>query len=406
MENRNSRTASTRTSSPFPSSFALRISTFISPCPLFAPRVWLFALFFVAGCGAPGEPTAPSPPIPSAITDLSARQAGDGVQLMFTMPLRTTRGERLTQPPAIEILRGSPKPDGSPDAKSLHVVDTIPGALAGKYQLEDHIQVISPIAPEETRAHPGLPIIYSVRTRAAKKRASTDSNIVAVRAFPVPERISSIESRATQSSIHLRWAAPTLTAVGEPIAVTEYHVYRGELDPRAHDPATKDVLHEKWIVPFNMVGRSDIASYQDTQFDFGKTYVYVVRSVTTVDGTPLESSDSEPLVLTPVDTFAPATPQGVTAAVVTNPDGGRTEVDLSWSLGAEPDLAGYRVYRSEQPETRGQPVTIDLLPSPAYRDTSVASGHQYWYRVTAVDRSGNESESSPPVAADVTQHPS
>jgi hypothetical protein len=333
MENRNSRTASTRTSSPFPSSFALRISTFISPCPLFAPRVWLFALFFVAGCGAPGEPTAPSPPIPSAITDLSARQAGDGVQLMFTMPLRTTRGERLTQPPAIEILRGSPKPDGSPDAKSLRVVDTIPGALAGKYQLEDHIQVISPIAPEETRAHPGLPIIYSVRTRAAKKRASTDSNIVAVRAFPVPERISSIESRATQSSIHLRWAAPTLTAVGEPIAVTEYHVYRGELDPRAHDPATKDVLHEKWIVPFNMVGRSDIASYQDTQFDFGKTYVYVVRSVTTVDGTPLESSDSEPLVLTPVDTFAPATPQGVTAAVVTNPDGGRTEVDLSWSLG-------------------------------------------------------------------------
>jgi fibronectin type 3 domain-containing protein len=164
------------------------------------------------------------------------------------------------------------------------------------------------------------------------------------------------------------------------------------------------VLHEKWIVPMALVANSDAPNYRDTQFDFAKTYVYLVRSVTTASGNPLESSDSDPLVLIPVDIFPPATPQEVAVAVLVNPSTGSTEVDLSWSINAEPDLAGYRVYRSEQQEDRGQLVTPDLLLSPAYRDTSVAPDHSYWYRVTAVDRSGNESVPTPPVAADVAQH--
>jgi len=43
------------------------------------------------------------------------------------------------------------------------------------------------------------------------------------------------------------------------------------------------------------------------------------------------------------------------------------------------------------------------LLSPVYHDTSVQLGHTYWYSVTAVDRSGNESSPSAPVAAEVAQ---
>jgi hypothetical protein len=43
------------------------------------------------------------------------------------------------------------------------------------------------------------------------------------------------------------------------------------------------------------------------------------------------------------------------------------------------------------------------LLSPAYRDTSVQPGHRYWYSVTAVDRSGNESVPSASVAVEVAQ---
>ena len=418
MENRNSRNPSTRTSFepllthsiPF---FAIRncVGGLLVCSPKFrrsrsfAFRVSLFD-FLLVGCGAPGDPVAPSPPVAPAVSDLAAHQAGDAVQLTFTMPSKTIRGERFAQPPAIEILRGSLKPDGSPDAKSFHIIATIPGALVAKYQADDHIQVPDPIAPDENRAHSGATRVYRMRTRASKKRASADSNAVTVKIFPVPALIPSLQSKITETSIDLTWPGPTQTSGGDPIAVSEYHLYRGELDPRAHDPATKDVLHEKWIAPVALLARSDAPAYHDTQFEFGKTYVYIVRSAATTEGGVLESSDSDQLILTPADTFPPATPQDVVAAVLTNPDGATTEVDLSWSINIEPDLAGYRVYRSEQQDDKGHLVAPDLLLSPAYRDTSLASGHQYWYRVTAVDRCGNESVPTPPVAADVTQHSS
>jgi hypothetical protein len=377
--------------------------------PSFASGIALFGLLFLAGCGAPGDPVSPSPPIPAAITDLSAHQAGDGVQLTLTMPTKTIRGERLAEAPAIEVLRGAMKADGSPDPRTFRVVDTIPGALAGKFQVDDHIQLVSPVAAEDTRAHPGATIVYRVRSRATKKRTSADSNAVSVRLFPVPERITAVQCKVTETAIDLSWPGVGRSSGGDPITLSQYHVYRGELDSRAHDPATKDVLHEKWIAPLALLAPSDHPEYRDTQFDFGKTYVYVVRGVTTVEGNALESSDSDSLVITPVDTFPPAAPQGVVAAILGNPSGESTpsvEVDLSWSINAESDLAGYRVYRGEREDEKGQLVTPELLLSPAYRDTSVAPSHQYWYRVTAVDRSGNESAPTPPVVADVTQHSS
>jgi hypothetical protein len=381
----------------------LRITNFDCRATVFSPL--LFGLLLVlAGCGAPGDPVAPAPPTPTAITDLAARQAGDGVQLTFTMPSKTVRGERLTQPPAVEVLRGAARPDGSPDAGSFRVVDTIPGALVGKYQSDDHVQFVSPVAPEETRAYPGRTLVYRVRTRTSKKRASADANPVTVRVFPVPERIASIQAKVNEASIDLSWPGVTRTSGGDPITVTEYHVHRGELDPRTLDPATKDVLHEKWIAPLMLLGAANDPSYRDTQFEFGKTYVYVVRSVVNAERKPLESSDSDPLVLTPADTFPPATPQGLVAAVVSGGNEATPEVDLSWSINAETDLAGYHVYWSEAENEKGKLVTPDLLLSPAYRDTTVAFGHRYWYRVTAVDRSGNESSPTPPVAVEVAQH--
>jgi hypothetical protein len=422
MENRNSRNPYTRTPfepvfarSLFSSAIFLSFSGLASRKPKskfrrsasFDPRLSLFGLFLLGGCGAPGEPTPPSPPVPVAITDLSARQAGDGVQLTFTMPAKTISGDRLTEPPSIEVLRGALKPDGAPDAKSFRIVYTIPSSLANSYRTAEQTQFTDPVAPAETRAHPGATLVYRVRTRASKKRASSDSNSVTVRVFPVPQRIASLQAKLTETSIDLTWTLPTQTSGGDPLsAAPSFHIYRGQIDPRAHDPAAKDLSHDKWISPLALLARSDATSYRDTQFDFGKTYVYVVRSATAAEGTALESDDSDPLVLAAADTFPPSVPQGVVAAVTSASPSSAPEVDLSWSINSETDLAGYRVYRSEQQDDKGQLVTPDLLLSPAYRDMSVRPEHQYWYRVTSVDRAGNESAPSPPVAADVAQHSS
>jgi hypothetical protein len=370
----------------------------------FAFRVSALTCLFAAGCGAPGEPTPPAPPVPVAVTDLAAHQAGDGVQLIFTLPAKSTTGDRLASPPAVEIVRGTPKPDGSPDAKSFRVDYTIPGSLVEGYVSEGHVKFIDPVAPAETRAHPGGVLIYVVRTRASSKRASADSNPVSVRIFPVPEPVTHLEARVTEPAIELSWAAPSHTSGGDPLtAFSGYRIYRGELDPASAEPAAADLSKAKWKSSLILLGPSGENNYHDTVFDFGKTYAYIVRSVVLVDGNPLESADSVPSIVSPQDTFPPAAPQNLVAAVLSGATPDSVVVDLSWSINLETDLAGYRVYRSEQQDTRGALITPELLLAPAYRDTSVEPGHRYWYSVTAVDRAGNESDASAAVAADVAK---
>src|SRR4029077_13965988 len=119
-----------------------------------------------------------------------------------------------------------------------------------------------------------------------------------------------------------------------------------------------------------------------------KTYVYQVRSLVIAGGNPIESDDSMPALVTPRDTFPPGAPQNHVVAEIPLENGAVSE-DLSWSLNLENDLAGYRIYRSEQQRERGHSLQVELLLSPAYRDVSVQHGHRYWYVVTAVDRAGN-----------------
>lgn len=364
---------------------------------------FLFSMFCLAACGAPGEPTPPSPPVPAPVNDLSALQTGDGVRLRFTMPTKTVSGDRLNEPPTVEILRGALKPDGSPDNKSFRVVYTIPGALVDTYATENRLQFTDPLSPQDLQAHAGVPLAYRVQTRVSKKRASLESNTVSVRVFAVPERISSIEARVTESAIELSWPAPARTSAGAPLeGISTYHVYRGEIDPASAPAASRDLTQAKWISPLALLAPSPANSYRDTLFDFGKTYVYVVRTVIIAEGSPLESDDSQPAVVVARDTFPPAPPQNLAAAVVPSPSG-QPVVELSWSINLETDLAGYRVYRSEQQGTPGRLLTPDLLPTPAYRDMSVPPGHLYWYTVTAVDRAGNESARSSSAAVDLTQ---
>ena len=365
----------------------------------------LFSMFlFSAGCGAPGEPVPPSPPVPAAIKDLATHQAGDGVELSFTLPSTSVSGEKLPASPAVEILRGAVKPDGSADAKSFRVVYTIPGALVGNYQADDRISFIDPIAPEETKAHSGRALAYVVRTRASQKRASPDSNVVSVRVYPVAAPIASVEARITESAVELSWPAPAATAAGDPVSTTSgYRIYRSEIHPSASPSPPPGLPPGKLESHPALLAASESNSYRDTSVVFEHTYVYTVRSVIQVEGNEVESSDSQPVTITPRDTFPPAAPQSLVAALLPGSEPGTVLVDLSWSINLETDLAGYRVYRSEQEGTRGQLLTPELLPTPAVRDTSVLPGHRYWYTVTAVDRAGNESAPSAAVVVDVTQ---
>ena len=81
---------------------------------------------------------------------------------------------------------------------------------------------------------------------------------------------------------------------------------------------------------------------------------------------------------------------------------GEEEVALSWKPPKVGDLEGHHVYRSVSPvvDTSGAVrLTDSLTTDTSYVDSTVSSRKTYYYRVTAVDTSGNVSELSSEVRA-------
>jgi fibronectin type 3 domain-containing protein len=145
-----------------------------------------------------------------------------------------------------------------------------------------------------------------------------------------------------------------------------------------------------------------VPAYQDMNFAIGHSYLYLVRAVAQFGSDTVESVDSNDAVVTAMDVFPPAAPEGLVAIIIPATPGVPAYVELSWSISPEADLAGYEIYRSEQPDTPGGRLNGELLSAPTFRDMNVAAGRQYFYRVRAVDHAGNESPFSAEVEADLT----
>lgn len=88
------------------------------------------------------------------------------------------------------------------------------------------------------------------------------------------------------------------------------------------------------------------------------------------------------------DTTPPATPNNLLAS------GGSNEITLSWSPNSDSDLAGYHIYRSESASGNYIRINSALHTTTNYTDSSLASNTTYFYKITAVDTSNNESSTS------------
>jgi fibronectin type 3 domain-containing protein len=89
--------------------------------------------------------------------------------------------------------------------------------------------------------------------------------------------------------------------------------------------------------------------------------------------------------ITPLDTVAPNPPVGV----VTMLDDSRS-IRISWDPNSELDLAGYRIYCSLHETGPFGQVSTRLVLCPWYYAQTTPMDVTY-FKVTAVDRSGNES---------------
>lgn len=84
-----------------------------------------------------------------------------------------------------------------------------------------------------------------------------------------------------------------------------------------------------------------------------------------------------------VDTIPPGTPSGLSAVA------GDGRIDLSWDAGSDGDLAGYNVYRTQTAGDTGAIINAGLISGTSYADVGLSNGTAYFYRIEAVDTSGN-----------------
>jgi rhamnogalacturonan endolyase len=93
------------------------------------------------------------------------------------------------------------------------------------------------------------------------------------------------------------------------------------------------------------------------------------------------------------DTVVPSAPTGLTATA------GNATVSLDWNDNSDSDMSGYNIYRSMTSGAGFVKINTVLLSNSNYTDTNVVNGTTYYYVVTVVDISANESVYSSEVSA-------
>jgi hypothetical protein len=358
----------------------------------------MLACILASGCAAPGEPTPRRPVVPVAVTDLGARQYGNAFALTFTLPARSIDREALAEHPTIEIYRAALPPGAATDTKTAwRLVYTIPSEQVDPYLKGERLEFRDPLAADDFARASGSSIAYMIRTRAAKTRASQDSNVAAARVYPAPDAPREVHVNVTESALIVNWTDAPLPPGA---SSRSYRIYRGVIES-GQEKLPPDLSQAKLKTPLELAGSSPSPEFRDSNFEFGTPYVYTVRSVSQFGADSVESADSVPALVMPRDTFPPAAPTNLEISIVPATPQAPAYVELSWAISPEGDLAGYSVYRSEAEDAPGERVSAETLPSPTFRDISVVPGKRYYYRVSALDRAGNESPKSSAMQADV-----
>jgi hypothetical protein len=359
----------------------------------------------VLACGKRGDPYPPVPVIPKATTDLLVAQRGPKVLLSWSYPSLTTAGKSMTGIKRIVIWRS---------VEELPVATSAPPA-----PIEQPIQLfakIPPLGPNQflklrtkvdsiesanlkaattgarltyedappLHAADGRPvrITYSVVTQGPVVSGAL-SNLPAIVPLDVPVAPTGLAAVAKREGVVLTWTAPDASISGaKNPPVAGYNVYRF---PHGQ-PA------DEFAAPANASPVTP-TTYTD-QPPYGE-HDYFVTAVAAPGPPRIESEPSAIAGATFKDLVPPAPPAGLTALVETG------AVRLVWDPVDAPDLAGYKIYRTEgtgieqlRPAGTLPLNPVQLLTATNYRDTGVNPGISYYYEVVSVDKSGNESARS------------
>jgi hypothetical protein len=310
-----------------------------------------------AGCGYVGDPLPPLANIPSSVIDLAAVQRGGRIIVRFTAPMRTTEGVLIHSSLDYDVRAGT-----------VAVQPFQPDAWAEQAQRIRGIVVEQGLATAQFPSAPfaGKDLTIAVRSTGASGKTSAWSNFVNLSVVAAPPQPSGLRTDSVAQGVRLTWDGPE----------GDFRVFRRGPDETAFAP----------------IGDTHATTFIDTNTVVGKPYAYVVQRVVKPASGPEAQSDlSAEVSIKPADTFPPAAPSGLRATPAA------ASIELFWDANTEPDLAGYRVYRSVAGGAFERLAEVSAIPS--YSDRAVESGKSYRYSISAFDRTGNESPRTEPAEA-------
>nr|NIM57833.1 hypothetical protein [Candidatus Aminicenantes bacterium] len=221
-------------------------------------------------------------------------------------------------------------------------------------------------------------LIFGLRVKDRKKRKSAFSDLLLIGPEVISLPPAGIKATVFKDRIEITWNPPEKNIdQSSPPHFKGYNIYKLDETGFAYRLNSQLIKERK---------------YSDKDFLLGEAYLYFLRAAVSESPPLSESDDSEAIEVLAKDTFAPSVPSGLVSIATED------FISISWDANPEGDLAGYRVWRKMEEE--GEYISLNPLPiqENAFNDTNVEKNRRYYYAVTALDKSGNESPKSESVS--------
>jgi len=356
---------------------------------IIVPVSLLVAGLLLTGCGKRRPPLPPVERVQQRTELLSGLQRGNQVILSWPAPPRNAPNSSVQSIRRVDVYRLAEKPTAP-----LALTEEEFGArstLIGSVTYDEIKKAKDTLTYTDTLELAGQPtrLRYAIRyVNASGQRAAFSNFLLIEPAARIAKPSTLISADVKETAITVSWQPPTANIDDStPVNLLGYNVYR--------------IDESQTEVGQTPINKSLVAGtqFEDKEFKFGANYRYVVRSVSLgTEGAQVESLNSNVLPVSPRDIFAPSAPGGISIA----PGPGR--LSIFFAFNQEPDVAGYNIYRSTDPnlpKNKWTKLNSSLWTKNTFQDENVESGKKYYYYLTAVDQTGNISPPSEVVSETV-----
>ena len=344
----------------------------------------LLLIAAATACGKKGPPLPPLIRIPTPPGAFSAQRQGTNVLIQLAVPGDNTDGSKPADLARVDVYALTSDAPVNPDEIYRR------GTRVGRVLVNPPPD---PDTPDGEPPKPSAPLPPGGIDQGATARRSE--------AFTPDENGDPTDVRYyvavgfNKHGRHGPYSPPVAVPVGEPpeppgkpeVAWDETSI-TVTWAPTPGDETLGYNLYEPGDVPLRLTDEPIYdETFVDERIEWGAKRCYVVRSVEAFETMSLESEASPETCVTLVDTFAPASPEGLTIVA------SEGSMNLIWNPNHESDLAGYILWRAVPSDGELKKITPEPIKETTYKDT-VSAGARVAYALQAVDKAGNVSPMS------------